>query len=636
MAGMLSTGVSGLMAFQTALDTISNNVSNANTTGYSREAVNLVSNAAGATNGGWVGGGVSVSTITRSYDNLLAGQTRTATSSYNQLNTYSTLASNIDDMLGDSSTGLSATLTSFTSALQTLADSPSQTATRQAVLSQAQTLIAQFQSYQSTLNQLGSQVSSSISSEATTITSLGQSIASLNLQIENAQNETGQPPNQLLDERDALIDQLSTHVNVNTVAQSDGSVNVYIGSGQALVVGTTSTTLAATPDQYNSGQALVLQTVNGSVDITSSISGGTLGGDLQFQGSMLTPVQNALGQAAVTLVNLVNAQNSAGIDQNGDMGTALMAVGSPTVLASSRNAGTETVAASITDTSSLTSSNYYLKYDGSNWSLVDSSSGAAATLTASTAGTTTTLTGAGMTLTASGTAQAGDKFLIEPTASAVSGLSLLTSDPAQIAAAAALTTTATTGNTGSGAIGAATVTDAAAWTAARGDYTLSFTDASDWQVTDASGNAVANGTYTAGSAIAFNGVQVAVTGTPAAGDSFSIDDNIDAASGDNSNALLLAGIGSSAVLNGGKESLADAINNLIGKVGTLTRQAQNGATATQASMQSAQAAQQSVAGVNLDEEAANMVKFQQAYEAAAQVIKTAATLFQSILSAVQG
>jgi flagellar hook-associated protein 1 FlgK len=632
---MLSTAVSGLLAFQTALDTTSNNISNVNTPGYNDELTNFATASATPTVNGWIGNGVTVTGVTNQYNQFLATQTNNASSSFNQFNTLSTFAANINNLFADPKSGLSATLQNFSNAVQTMANSPADSSARQAVLAQAQTLISQFKSYQGSMAALQSQVLSQVGAESSAITSLGQQIASLNKQIVAAeQNGAGQAPNQLLDEQENLISQLSQHVNVNTVTQSDGSVNVFIGNGQPLVVGASSSTLATGADQFSSGQPQVsLQTAGGSVNITAAISGGTLGGLLQFQGQMLTPGENALGQAAVTLSSLVNQQNEAGLDLNGNPGQALMSVGSPEALASSDNTGTASVSASITDLGSLTTSNYYLKYNGSAWNLVDSSSGASTPLTTSVSGGITTLTGAGLTLTVNGTAQAGDEFLVEPTANAVQGLALTTSDPAKIAAAAPLVTSAASSNTGTAAIQNASVPNLGAWTA--GNYTISFGTAGAYTVTDAAGATIQTGTYTGGTPIGFNGMNVTLTGAPAAGDSFAVDDNSNDA-GDNRNALLLANVMNVKVLNGATTTLADAVNSYVGSVGTQTSQAQNGATAQQAAMQSAQTAQQSVSGVNLDQEAANMLQYEQAYQAAAQIISASQTLFNSLLGAVQG
>ena len=638
MGDMLSTGVTGLLAFQKALSTISHNISNATTPGYSRQNVNLMTNPADPTANGWIGNGVNVAGITRAYDSFLNSQVLSANGSYNQLNTVGTMAGNINNLFADPSTGLSASLQAFSQALQTMANSPSQSTTRQAVLNQAQTLISQFKSYSSSLGQLDSQVSTQLNAETGSISTLASSIATVNQQILAARSQSQQAPNDLLDQRDQLVAQLSQHIGVSVVNQSDGTVSVFVGNGQPLVVGVNAATLTTGADQFGANQLEVFMTnSSGKVDITSSLSGGTVGGLLQFQQQMLEPAHNALGQAAATLATLVNAQNEAGLDQNGAPGAALLSVGGPRVLASSANTGSASVTGAITasvsgdpaDLGGLTASDYYLSYDGSNWSLIDTASGAATSLTASGSGPLT-LTGAGLTLTVSGSANAGDRFLVQPTNQAVLGLNLLTSDPAKIAAAAPLVTGAAATNTGSATIDDGSVPVMSSWV--RANYTLSFTSATAYTITGSNGQST-SGTYTSGTPISFNGFTVTLNGTPAAGDSFTINDNANG-TGDNRNALKLAAVLNSKVLQNGTQSLATVVNSYVGTVGLQTSQAQSGASAQQTVLNNAQAAQQSVSGVNLDEEAANLVKFQQAYQAAAQVIKVADTLFQSLMDAI--
>jgi flagellar hook-associated protein 1 FlgK len=634
MGDMLSTGVTGLLAFQNALDTISNNVSNVNTPGYSVETSNLVTNPATLTGEGAIGNGVSVASTTRSYSEALDAQTRSASSSYNQYSTVSSLASTINNMLADPTTGLSSTLQGFSQSLQTLANSPTQSASRSAVLNQLQSLVSQYQSYQGTFNQLNSQVNGQIQSEASSVTSLSQSIASVNAQIQAANGSgTGQAPNSLLDQRNSLIDQLSGEVNVSTVAQSDGTVNVFIGSGQPLVVGTQASSLVATPDQYHSGQLdLSLKSSSGTPqDVTSQLTGGNIGGLTQFRTQILNPGEASLGQSAVTLSSLLNTQNASGLDQNGAIGGNLLNVGGSSVLPSSLNTGTAQVSASITSLSSLTTDSYQLKYSGTAWNLEDTTTGASTALTSSTTGGVTTLTGgAGLTFTVNGTPATGDQFLVEPTGNAVSQLSVATSDPTKIAASGLAV--ASTGNSNKGtATAQASVTTPAPASYVSGDYAVLFsTPPSQYTITDSSGATVASGTYSSGAPITFNGINLTISGAPAAGDSFSVNSG----GSDNSNAKALAGVLSQNVLNGGTDSITGAVNAYVGSVGLKTSQAQNGATAQQSVLSSAQNAQQSVQGVNLDEEAAKMLQFQQAYQAAAQVIATSSTLFNSVISAI--
>jgi flagellar hook-associated protein 1 FlgK len=638
MSNMLTTGTSGLLAFQSALTTISHNISNSSTPGYTRQTVGLAANPADSTGQGWIGNGVAVTGVTRAYNSFLYTQTLSSTSAYNQLSTLSGLAGNINNLFGDPNSGLSAGLQKFSQSVQALANAPSQTISRQAVLTQAQTLVTQFKSYEGTLAQLDGAVAGQLGSEASTISSLATNIASLNQQINAARTQSQQAPNDLLDQRDRLVTELSQHIAVSTVPQSDGTVSVFIGNGQPLVVGTSATTLSTGPDPFNSGQTRVfLKGANGTVDITSSLSGGAVGGLLQFQEQMLSPAHNTLGQAAMTFATLVNSQNAAGLDQNGVPGGSLLSVGAPTVLASTKNGGSATVSAALatdangkpTDLGGLTTSDYYLRYDGNQWSLVDTSSGVAAPLTATGSGPVT-LSGAGLTLTVSGAARQGDEFLVQPTRNAIQGLALLTTDSTRVAAAAPLLTGAASSNTGTGTIDAGTVPTMSAWV--RSNYTLTFTSASTYTITGANGQST-TGSYTSGQPISYNGFTVAVSGAPQAGDTFTVRDNA-GGTGDGRNAVALAGILNSKVLQGGAHSLASSLAAYVGTVGLQTSQAQDGAVAQQSALSSAQAAQQSVSGVNLDEEAANLVRYEQAYQAAAQIIKVADTLFQTLMSSV--
>ena len=631
MADMLNTAVSGLMAFQQELDTTSNNISNVNTPGYSRETTDLVSVPGPYIGTSSIGDGVAVSGVQRVYNQTVASQVVSATSAYNQLNSFSTQAAAVDNLLGSTSNGLSSQLQSLVSALQTVANAPTSSASRQAFLSQAQQLVSDLQNDDGSLQSLDSQANTQLTSDASQVSSLAQSIAALNQQIMADTSQSTQAPNSLLDQRDQLINRLATYANVTTTQQADGSVNVYIGSGQTLVTGTTAESLTTIPNSYDPSQDdLAIGSAAGALDVTAQISGGTLGGTLQFRSQMLDPARNSLGQIAVVLSNAMNAQNEAGLDQSGNPGQVIFAVGGVGVLPDSSNTGNGAVTASVSNANAITTDNYLLKYDGANWTLSDASSGASVALGG--AGTAANpFTAAGLSIVVGAGAQAGDSYLIEPTSGAVAGMQMVLTDPGQLAAAAPLLTSASASNTGSGSIDQGSVPDSAAWV--RGNYTLGFVTPNAYQITNSTGTVVANGAYTAGAPINFNGIQVAVAGAPAAGDSFSINDNGNG-SGDNRNLSAMAGLLDQTLI-GGTTSINSAANQLVTNIGIQTSQAQSGSTAQQAVLTDASNAQQSVSGVNLDEEAANLVQYQQAYQAAAEVIQVSSNLFSSLLNAVQ-
>lgn len=632
MGDILSTSVSGLLAFQQALSVTSNNVSNSATPGYSVEGITLAEQPGSGTGGGFFGNGVGVKSVTRSYDEILAAQVRSSQSSYSSFNTLSTQAAQVDNLLSSSSTGLTVSLQDFVNSLQSLSAAPASTAQRQVVLSKAQALVTQLQSYQSQLTTQSRDLETQVGGAVTQIDTIAKNIASLNGQIAAASG-SGQTPNQLMDQRDSLVDQLSQLVSVSAITQSNGEMDVYVGSGQPLVVSGTAQTLVATPDPNDASESNIgIAAGNGTVsDITKEINGGTLGGLLATRSQVLDPTENALGRIAIGIATILNRQQAAGIDLTGAQGQALFAVGPPQVLPSTANTGSGTVNATVTNLSQLTTDNYKLTYSGTAWALKDTTTGQSVATT----GTGTSadpFVAAGVSIVVSGTPNAGDNFVIKPTAGAVDGLSVALSSPTQIAAASLGATSASSTNTGSGSITTPTVTDPTTWT--NGTFTVSFTASSQYQITDSGGNVVASGAYTPGSPIAFNGETFSISGSPATGDTFTVGPNSASNTGDNTNVLAMANALASRSLDGGTASLNDAANNLVSAVGVLTQQAQANASAQQSVNQAATDTRNNLSGVNLDEEAAKLLQYQQAYQAAAQMIQASNTIFNSLISAI--
>jgi flagellar hook-associated protein 1 FlgK len=630
MADLLATSVSGLLAFQRALDVTSNNVANSATPGYSVESVNLSEQLAQASSSGFIGSGVRVTSVTRAYDEALATQVRSSQSNYSGYNTYATLAAQVDNMLSATGTGLTAALQSFSNSLHAVANSPASTSSRQALLSQAQSLVQQLKSYDSQVAQYGANVDAQITNNVTQVNSLATQIAKLNTQIAAAQQGTGQPPNDLLDKRDSLIDQLSQYVQVSTTPQGDGEMNVYIGSGQGLVIGGTAQALAATTDPYNASRHNISIATGGgaTVDITSQISGGSLGGLLAVRSQVLDPTQNALGQISVGLATLMNQQQQSGMDLTGALGTAMFSVGGVLSAAATTNTGNATVSVTRTNLSALTADNYRLQNTGGTWQLTDTTTGAIVPMTGS--GTSASpFQAAGLSIVVNGAAASGDGFSIQPTAGATAGLSLLLTSPTQIAAASPVRTAAGSANTGSGTISSATVLNPAdpnLLTTTK----IQFTSATTYSI-----NGAGSFPYSGGSTISANGWSVQISGTPAAGDTFTVSSNA-GGTGDNTNVLAMVDQLASSALDGGTTSLMSAANNLVSDVGVLTQSAQNNASTQKAINTDAVTSRSNVSGVNLDEEAAKLVSYQQAYQACAQMIQASNTIFNSLITAVRG
>ncbi len=624
MSNMLSTGVSGLNAAQVALNTVSNNISNSNTPGYNMQVVRQTESITQNNGSYTIGSGVNVVAVQRAYSSFLTSAVWSSNSSLQRATTYNDLATTLNSSLSASG-DLQGSLDSLYGAFSAVANAPSSTSARQALLGSASALTQVFNTLGQQLSQQQGQVNGQISSTVNSINSVLSNIANVNQQI-NQSSGTGQP-NALLDQRDALINTLSGYLGVTAVSEKNGTVSVYSSSGQALVSGNIAYPLSTagstydptTPDIYTSAGS----------DITSSVSGGTLGALLDYRSNVLNPIQNQLGQAAVALASSVNAQQAQGLNLKGQQGAAIFSVPSPTVLSAAGNQGTATVAASISNVSQLTASDYNLRYDGSQWNL-QTTGGQSVPLTSNPDGS---LSADGITLTITGAAQAGDSYQIQPTRHAATGIAVSMTDPSGVAAAAALATSPASSNTGTATAGAISVSDSSN-AALLSNATISFTSANAYQVTDAGGTVLASGAYTAGQPITANGWSVAVSGTPAAGDSFSVAANTNGLN-DNSNARSLAALANRGVLAGGGTSVLSAYASITTQIGTVGSQATTNLTTQTSLNNQAVSAQQSVSGVNMDEEAAKLVNFQQAYQASAQIISASQAIFSSLLSAVQ-
>lgn len=626
MPDLLSLGVSGLNASQLALDTTGNNISNVNTAGYSRQTVQVGTQQPQQVGDFYMGNGALVEGVQRQYSQFLTTALRNASASQAQSTAYSDLAGRLDNLLaGTSATGLQSSLDSFFAGVQDLANNPSDTPTRQALLGDAQALAQQFQGLAGQFSQFQSEINTRLGADVTQINSLAQNIAQLNGQIVQMQG-AGQAPNDLLDQRDAALQKLSALVGVTAVPQDNGTLNVMVGNGQQLVLGTQASALKVVSNSYDPSRSEVALAGTGTV-ISGQLSGGEVGGLLAVRDQVVVPAQNQLGRMALALGSAVNAQNASGMTLNGQMGGAVFSLPAPTVLSNSTNTGSASIAASISDPTQLTSNDYTLRDTSSGWMLTRSDGTSVALGGAGTAASP--FTADGLSFVVSGTAQVGDSFQIQPTRNAAAGFALALNDPAGLAAALPVASSTSSSNTGNATIGTPTVTDASN-PGLLGTANITFTSPTTYQI-----NGSGSYAYTSGGAISMNGWSVAISGTPQAGDSFSVGSNAGAV-GDNGNALLMGNLAQKGVLDNGATTVNQAFGQLVSSTGTLTQQSQNQLSAQTALVNQATSAQQSVSGVNLDEEAANLVRYQQSYQAAAHVISTAQTLFQSLLTAIGG
>jgi len=655
MVDILRTGLSALISSQRALATTSHNIANANKPGYSRQRVEIGSNiphfAGSAGRPMYVGTGVHVQSIERLYDDFAMQQVRGHTSNVGQAETMDQWIGQLDGVLGDGKTGLAPALDQFFAAAQDVADSPASLPARQAMLGQAGTLAARFQELDNQINGLRQGVNQTLGNAVGEINTLAQGIAKINESIVLSQGGNGGTAPDLLDQRDQMVADLARKVPVTTLAQSDGTLTVFVGNGQTLVQGYKTYGLEVTRSASDS-RKLDIRFAQNSAVVTDHLSGGEVGGLVAFQNQVLDPAQNKLGLMAVGLAKTFNDQHRLGMDFNGQLGGDFFKTGAPfpgnpppsdVALAApnTNNSGTATVTFQIADIGAVQPSDYEVFLGSSGYSVRRLSDDKVVYSGASMPGAPVD----GLTIGIGGGAMSvGDRFLVQPTRETARSFQLAIQDPRQIAVAAPIKTAASQSNVGTAKISAGEALDAGNPDLLR-SVELRFTSATQFDVVDVSATPPAtlatSQLYTPGASVPSgspppfdNGWRVAVTGTPAKGDVFKIDSNAGGV-GDNRNALKLAGLQARQTLLNGTSNFRDVHGQMVAEVGTRGGNARATLQAQTALLEHATQARDGVSGVNLDEEAANLMKYQQSYEAAAKVVQIGDSIIQTLLDAIR-
>lgn len=476
MAGsdLLNLAVAGMNAQRSILGTIGHNISNANTEGYSRQQVVLETPPPQFSGGGYFGTGVTQQTIRRLANDYVSSQLRTDNAIFNEMDTYLGKMESVDNLLADARTGMAPGMQQFFSALQTAANDPSSLPARQLVISQGNSLVDRFHNLDQRLRAFNMEVNKQVTSLAARVTALAKSIAEMNQEVTAAVGAgQGNMPNDLLDKRDKLLKELSGYIGIQTVGQDDGSVNVLISKGQALVVGKSYNPLltkasADNPDRLDVG---LPAGVDGLQDASDNLSGGQLGGYLTFRNEVLRDAQNTLGRLALGMADGINQQHALGMDLEGrlgglffsDINDSIATKGRVVLDSSNLPPNDRSLNVSITDTSLLTTSDYDLDFTGpandlyvlrrrSDNEIV--SQGVISTMFPS----TISVDGFTINLVA-GSFQAGDHFMIQPVHRGAVNMEMAINRNQSLALAAPLRTLSSTQNRGSGALELNTVED---------------------------------------------------------------------------------------------------------------------------------------------------------------------------------
>ncbi len=681
MADLLSIGLSGLSASKTQLSITGHNITNVNTPGYSRQDASQATRSPQFSGAGYIGSGTSLVDVRRSYSEFLTSQLRSSTSLNSDVEAYKSQIDQLDSLLAGTTTGITPSLQKFFSALQTAAEDPANIPARQLVLAEAEGLARRFNTVYDRLSEQNSFTNKQMSAVTDQVNRLAGSIGSLNEAIAIAA-ANGKQPNDLLDARDEAVRQLSGYIGVTVVPQDDSSFNVFIGSGQPLVVGSTVAKLEVVPGQGDPNRHEVQFISGGSRQgITSQITGGELGGLIRYREEVLDSTMNSLGRLSLAVSDQVNTQLGQGLDLKGQVGSALFGNYNEPALAKLRvnafagNSNAQPVL-NITDTSVLTTSDYLMEYDASGPKVRRLSDNQLMNVT-----DTTPPTGV-LTITdkdgvdqgfqvvlGSPAPVAGDKFSLQPTRRGAADITAVLDQADQLAFAAPVRAEAGLQNSGTGKItqpDLVSVLDAsnpelavdakqameALQTYLGNGRLLEFGAAGNFSlpagvtsVPDlAAGGFKSGQTNSVKLAFETGGykyeLSVQLSGTPNAGDDFTLDFNQSGVS-DNRNALKLVDLQSKQTVDVSLDadgnvisgvSFTDGYGELVERVGTLTAQARMDSEATGSILKQATDNRDSLSAVNLDEEAANLIKFEQYYNASAQIIQVARSLFDTLIS----
>ncbi|MFY8130278.1 MAG: flagellar hook-associated protein FlgK [Burkholderiaceae bacterium] len=620
---LLNVGTSGLAAANLGLTTVSHNIANVNTPGYSRQQVVQRAAVAGGI-GLFAGKGVEVVGIQRITNQFLYQQANVATSDAASSNMQLGYLNRIADLLTSDESSIPGAINRFFSGLQDLASRPASQTERQTVLSRAQSLAQRFNEIDAQLQTMSAEIVNQIGSAAAKINATAVGIAQLNQQIA-LQQGNGITPNDLLDQRDNLVRELSQHLKVSTVNQPDGRINIFLTSGDPLVMSDGPSRLEVQADPFNPG-SVGLSTSGSSTGgasriILSSVDlGGGISGLMRLQ-SDISNARNEIGRMAISLSSQINDQQTLGQDLNGQAGAAMFRISTPKSF--SVNGGAGSLDVTITSSSALKASDYRVDYDGINFTVTRLSDGN------QTSYTSLPQTLDGIRIAAGATAPvAGQIFVVQPVRDGAAVISSLIDNPSLVAAALPVNATLGSSNTGTVSISGLSVNGPTRSPTLTQPVQISFTSSTNFNYT-VNGGPTQTGSINGNGEIVVNGWTLKLSGTPAVGDSISVVANTQG-SGDNRNLIIMGRLAQSSFIDG--NSITDANGRLISTFGNRASEMAITARANDRLLDQVKQEESAVSGVNLDEEAANLLRYQQAYQAAAKALAAASAVFETILS----
>jgi flagellar hook-associated protein 1 len=648
-SALLSLGARAMFASYAAMQTTGHNIANANVQGYSRQTAEVGTSQGQFSGGGFFGHGVDVATVTRAHDAFLTREAATTSAIAAMDSTRAAQLSQLEQVFPTGANGLGYAAGQFLNAMVDLASAPQDGSAREVVLARAGELAAQFTTAGGRLDSLQHGVTEELRTSVETVNSLARRIAEANQQIA-VTNGLGHDANDLLDERDRLISELSSHIQVTTVPAGDGTLGVFIAGGQRLVLSNQAQPLQLTSDPLDGSRSMIgIVESNGVRTLpTEMLVGGSMAGLLKFQNDDLADARNLLGQMAASISARVNQQQALGLDLRNPAGAGapMFSVGAPQAMPASTNAKdpagryVSSVSLSVTDASQLQASDYELRADPSSagsYMLKRLSDGLVRTIASGDSVD-------GMRIDVGTPAPpSSDRFLLQPVARAANTMKRVLDNARGIAAASPLSASAAAANTGTATIAAVNMVSTSANLQQRAD--ISFTSATGdytWELRDKTSNALLSsgaGQWAAGEPIALNGFELELNGVPASGDTFAVGATEFPAS-NNGNALAMAALRDEAFIGrtldtagqpAGGRTITDTYANTLADIGVRVQSAEAASKISTSIAASAEEQRAAKSGVNLDEEAARLIQFQQSYQAAAKVLQAAQAVFDTLL-----
>ena len=633
MSGILNVATRALMANQTILQTTGNNIANVNTPGYSRQTAVLQTVEGQFTGGGYIGKGVDVTTIQRNYSEFLTRQSALAGATSSGDTARSDKLKQLEALFPGGTNGLGASISDMLNSFSDVASAPTDLTARTVALTRVNETASRMRSASTTLDDLQQSVTQELQQKVSTINSLADNIASVNDQIARAQG-SGQSPNDLLDRRDQLVRELNKYIQTTSIPATDGTVGIFVGGSQALVLGTNVAPLSIVSDDFGDPLKNKLAiTRNGQTTTMDEnmLGGGEVAGLLKFQNTDLAEGRNLLGRLTLAISTSMNEQHALGLDLDGNPGGNLF---TPTNINTSGNilkpatqAASTSLSLGIADVTKFEASDYEVTFTGA----------AAGSITRKSDGVVTAFTSVpitidGLTISATGAANAGDRFLLKPFSTAASNISAEFSTPRSLAVASPIAGKMGTTNTGSLQLTSLTAKTNAPTPPQPTPVTISFTGANTYTRSDVAGTF----TYTSGQPITSADWSVVLQGAPKAGDTFAVVGIKDTANNNgidlklnSGNASAMMNLRDAAMFDG--SAMTDGYASMIAQIGVRSQSANYAAQVSGTIAANLETDRTGVSGVNLDEEASKLLQYQQAYQASAKVIQIAQSIFDTLI-----